>query len=181
MKVLILNGNINDNSFDTYIEKLSENLKANHEVEVYNLNSMNLHFCTGCWSCWWKTPGLCAIKDDAELIFKSFINTDFIIFASPLTAGFISSKLKLISERCVALLHPYIQIREGECHHRKRYGKYPEFGVVLKKEKDTDQEDIDIVKEIYDRYALNFHSKQKFLKVIDNTEIEEVVYAINNL
>jgi len=137
---------------------------------------MNLHYCTGCWSCWWKTPGKCSIKDDAEPIFKSVINSDFFIFASPLIAGFTSSLLKKITDRFIVLLHPYIELKNGENHHRKRYTKYPDFGLILKNESVTDHEDIEIISDIYDRLAINFHCKKKYLKCIDQVKPKDIVY-----
>lgn len=169
MKITVLYGNPlkNSHDFTGYVEKLVSELREKCPVDYYRLEEMDLRFCTGCWSCWWKTPGECSLKDDAEKIFRSVINSDFVIFASPLIAGFISSSLKMITDRLVVLLHPYIQIIQGEYHHRKRYDRYPDFGVIVKREMDTDQEDIDILKDIYDRLALNLHSKQKYLTVID--------------
>ena len=69
------------------------------------------------------------------------------------------------------LLHPYIQLINGESHHKKRYERYPEFGVIVEKEQDTDSEDLQIVKDIYDRLAINFHSKQRFIKFIDEVNV----------
>lgn len=183
MKITILNGemNLEESDFSVYIEKLSEGLRQQNSVTVFPLHKMNLHYCTGCWSCWWKTPGKCATKDDAEEIFKSVVNSDFLIFASPLMAGFTSSALKKITDRFVALLHPYIKMKNGECHHLKRYEKYPDFGLVLKKEADTDDEDIAIVNDIYDRLSINFHGAKKFIKFIDNTKIEEIIYETNHI
>jgi multimeric flavodoxin WrbA len=135
---------------------------------------MNLHYCTGCWSCWWKTPGECAIKDDGEQIFRAVINSDFIIFASPLVTGFTSAILKKIQDRLIVLLHPYLEIINGESHHMKRYDKYPEFGVIIDKEEDTDDEDIKIIKDIYDRLAINFHSRQRFIKYVDNISTYDI-------
>ena len=133
---------------------------------------MNLKYCTGCWSCWWRTPGLCAINDDGEEIFRSVINSDFVIFASPLKAGFTSSELKKITDRLVSLLHPYIKVKDGEFHHRKRYESYPDFGVIVLPEEDTDDEDLRIVSDIYDRLALNFHATKKYLRLAEKSRIE---------
>jgi hypothetical protein len=64
-------------------------------------------------------------------------------------------------------------------HHQKRYKKYPDFGLLLKKEEDTDDLDIKIIKDIYDRIAINFHSKVQFLEFVDDdqhpTHIDRVV------
>jgi multimeric flavodoxin WrbA len=26
-------------------------------AEIFHLAEMKLHYCIGCWDCWWKTPG----------------------------------------------------------------------------------------------------------------------------
>jgi hypothetical protein len=183
MKITILDGDLKQekNVFSDYLEKLAEGFSLNHTVDIFQLNKMNLHYCTGCWTCWWKTPGRCAINDDAEAIFKSVINSDFVILASPLIAGFTSSVLKKITDRLIVLLHPYIEIRNGESHHCKRYDNYPNFGLVLEKEHDTDDEDIVIINDIYDRFALNFHCKIKYMKYIDHDKIEDIIYETCNI
>jgi multimeric flavodoxin WrbA len=183
MKITILNGDMRQgkSGFSAYIEKLAEEFRLNHTVQIFTLDKMNLHYCTGCWSCWWKTPGRCAINDDAEEIFKSVINADFFIFASPLIAGFTSSALKKITDRLIVLLHPYIELKNGECHHRKRYNTYPDFGLILEKEADTDHEDMKIVNDIYDRIALNFHCKKQYMKCIDNIKTEDIINETCNI
>jgi len=182
MKITILNGDINNkrSGFTEYIEKLAKKFKENHSIDLFHLNKMNLHYCTGCWNCWVRTPGKCIINDDAENIFRSVINSDFIIFASPLMVGFTSSILKKITDRLIVLLHPYIKLNNGEQHHLKRYNKYPNFGLILEKESDTDNEDLDIVKDIYDRFSINFHCKMKYIKFIDQDQ-EEIVYETCNI
>lgn len=169
MIISILNGEPEgtNSQFTGKINSLTKQLSEGHQVHLFNLAEMNLHYCTGCWSCWWKTPGECAIKDEGEVIFRAVINSDFIIFASPLIAGFTSAMLKKVQDRLIVLLHPYLEIIHDESHHRKRYDKYPEFGVIIDKEENTNEEDIKIVKEIYDRLAINFHSKQRFIKFVD--------------
>ncbi len=175
-KITILNGDMEDENseFSTYMEGLSERLNINNSCKIFHLSQMNLHYCTGCFSCWWKTPGKCAVKDDAEDIFRSVINSDLVIFASPLIAGFTSSVLKKIMDRLIVLLHPHIILSHGECHHAKRYEKYPKLGLVLQKEDCTDKEDLKIVRDIYDRFAINFHSKIEFMELAGSQEIEEI-------
>jgi len=180
MKITILNGdNSPDNSdFGEYVSQLQTlYINQGHEVQVFNLSAMNLKYCIGCWTCWWKTPGRCVHKDDGELIFRSVINADFFIFASPLVAGFTTALLKKITDRLIVLLHPYILIKEGEFHHHKRYEKYPEFGLLLSREITTDEEDIQIVEDMYKRLAINFHSRLRFVTLINDHQPEETAHA----
>jgi len=32
-------------------------------VFTLDLTQIEVKNCTGCWSCWWKTPGICINKD----------------------------------------------------------------------------------------------------------------------
>ena len=183
MNVVILNGDPGEkeSAFSSYIEKLTAKLRKDHSVDLFHLSKMDLHYCTGCWNCWWKTPGRCTINDDGEAIFKAVIHSDFLIFASPLIAGFTSSSLKKITDRLIVLLHPYIEFIDGESHHRKRYAKYPEIGLVLAKEPDTDEDDVAIISDIYDRLAINFHSKKKYIKFIEQDRMEDIIYETCNI
>lgn len=183
MKISILKSNLykKDNNFDDYIANLTNKLSKNkHEVALWHLEEMYLKYCTGCWTCWWETPGLCVLKDEGEKLFRSVIHADFVLFASPLSAGFISSTLKKITDRLIVLLHPYILLKNGECHHHKRYDKYPKFGLLLEKEPDTDNEDLKIITDMYKRFAINFHSELCYLKTIENP-IKEVIENTNKL
>lgn len=183
MKITILNGDmsVGESDFSRYMEQFTGQLKMHHSVDAFPLHTMNLHYCTGCWSCWWKTPGQCIKPDTAEQIFRSVINADFIIFASPLMAGFTSSALKKITDRLIVLLHPYVKLKNGESHHRKRYDRYPDFGLIVQKESDTDEEDIRIINDIYDRFALNFHNKRRYTRFIELDTIKDVIYETCNI
>ena len=184
MNITILNGSLKGRGkeLNGFLDSLEEGFReAENNVDHFRLMEMDLHFCTGCWSCWWKTPGRCATSDDAEQIFRSVINADLLVFASPLIAGFTSSGLKMITDRLIVLLHPYILLKNGEYHHHKRYDHYPDFGLILEKEADTDDEDIEIVKNIYDRFSINFHNKLRFMKFTDTDRVEEIVNETGSL
>lgn len=183
MRITILNGDMQDDNsaFSIYVEQLQEQLSKLHNVDVFNLKAMELSYCSGCWTCWTKTPGECCSKDDAELVFSSTINSDLLIFASPLILGFTSSLLKKITDRLIVLLHPYIQLINDESHHRKRYPSYPKLALLLEKESDTDNEDIKIIKDIYDRLAINFHSEMAFMKFTHDQNMEDLADEISHI
>ena len=175
MKITILNGNPDSgmSPFRTHLESLCNLLEEKHQVEHFKLIDMNIKSCTGCWTCWVKTPGQCIHDDEGEQIFRSVLNSDFYILDSPLRMGFTSALLKTITDRLIVLLHPYIEIQQGECHHKKRYTKYPDFGILYAKEKDTDDEDLKIISDIYDRFAINFHATKRYMKELTR-DIKEV-------
>ena len=182
MKYTILNGNNSEEnqSFDEHLNELLEYLKSKgNEVFYHELRKLNLLYCTGCWGCWVKTPGECLFPDDTIQIRKDIIRSDKVIFASPMILGFPSALLKMVQDKLIALVHPYIELVDNECHHFKRYDHYPEIALVYQRAEDTDKDDIEIVTNIYKRFALNFKSKLIFSKDI-NEPTEELANALNH-
>ncbi len=183
MKITILNGNpnIDDIKFDDYLKNLSDLLESNnHTVTLLKLREMNLKYCTGCWGCWVKTPGECIVADDSRNICREYINSDFALFASPVIMGFTSALLKKAQEKLLPLIHPYFELVQNEVHHLSRYDKYPLMGLLLENGKDTDEEDIKIISDIYRRGAINFKTSFCFSRQTDDS-VEEVANEINRI
>ncbi|MBN2762549.1 MAG: flavodoxin family protein [Bacteroidales bacterium] len=183
MKIIIINGNPDDHnqSFDQYLADYQKELRSSgHNAEIVTLRDMNFAFCCGCFKCWDTTPGICSIDDDIKHIHRAVINADLVVWASPLIKGYFSSLLKKVQERMIPLLHPYIEIVSGEIHHRKRYQNYPDYGVFIQKENDTDSEDLRIAQMIMERYALNFRSELRFFLATDVPVPEAVRETISN-
>lgn len=172
MKLTLINGSLKERHghFDKLLGQFRERLLQSSEVENlddYILNKMNIKQCVGCFQCWTKTPGRCVIKDDAERILISVINSDWVIFASPLVMGMTTGLLKRLNDRLIPLIHPYFSVVQGEIHHRKRYESYPKMGVVYEPALEDTQEDINLCHEIYDRLAINFKTSLEFFKPIE--------------
>ncbi len=185
MEIIVLNGNPTEDNpaFDTYINELAYTLEAtNQPTEILPLRELDAGYCTGCWSCWVKTPGLCMFRDDSHLVCRKVINSDLVIFASPIIMGYFSALLKKFTDKLIPLVHPYFAVAKGEVHHRHRYPRkdYPLGGLLLEKTPGADQEDIDIIQEIQSRTMLNFKSRNAFTKLTEDP-IEEVVNAIISL
>jgi multimeric flavodoxin WrbA len=151
-----------------------------HSVQGVTLRDMKIRYCTGCFGCWVKKPGECVVRDDSAQMCRKIINSDFTLFASPLIMGFPSTLLKKANDKLIPLVHPYISFIQGECHHVARYDHYPWLGLLLEKESDTDQEDLNIVTESYSRLALNFKSTLVFSKTTETT-VREVSNEINRI
>jgi len=185
MKITILNGNSDpDNQkFDDYLSNLAKLLKlSDNSVVHFKLREMKIRHCRGCFGCWVKTPGQCIYKDDSHDICREYINSDFILFASPLVMGFTSAVLKIAMDKLIPVLHPYIELVDNkECHHEKRYDKeYPLIGLLIESEDDTDSEDIEIVSDIYVRFAIDFKTSLRFVKQTDIL-VQEVSNEINRI
>ena len=180
MKITILNGNPNavNASFDSYLQQLMDELTSDdHAVTVFDLRDMDTSYCTGCFDCWVKTPGICRTADEGRDINRATINSDFVLWASPVIMGFYSALLKKVTDKFVGLVHPYAEFVNGEMHHLARYDSYPLAGLLLEKGADTDDEDIRIISDIHQRTALNFKTTSAFTKLTADP-VEEVAAAI---
>jgi hypothetical protein len=140
---------------------------------------MRINYCCGCWNCWVKTPGECVFADDMPQVLRSIIHSDMTVFISPVVMGFVSAQLKKVNDRMVALVHPYITICENECHHQKRYDKYPKLGLILLDEKALKLEELDVITDIYNRLALNMKTKMEFTG-LNNGSLDVLENEIDN-
>lgn len=183
MKITILNGNPDsgNQAFDSYLMDLTKELKANnHAVFVLTLRGMDVKYCTGCFDCWIKSPGECKVADDSHDICRQYINSDLVIFTSPIIMGFTSALLKKANDKLVPLILYQMELVDDELHHKKRYESYPRIGLILEKEEDTDDEDIKIISDIYTRDAINLKTSLGFTKFTTDP-VKEVAGEINSL
>jgi multimeric flavodoxin WrbA len=184
MRITILNGNpeSTNSEFDDYLKKFSEALELqNHRITIFTLRDMDTRYCIGCFGCWIKTPGECSsANDDSIEIRRNVINSELIIFASPIIMGFTSALLKRVHDKFLPLVLPYTGLYHEESHHHPRYDSYPAMGLIIQPASDTDEEDIDIITDIYRRDSLNFHTDLVFTGLTTDS-IEKVANEINGL
>lgn len=169
MKLLIISGITNNPKYQLFEEEI-ENCVVNnkdYDIDYFRLRDMNINYCTGCWNCWVKTPGKCAIKDDHEQILSRLPNSDKILYISPIIMGYESALLKTFKDRIIPTAHPYIKVYKGEQHHHQRYEHMPEINVLLLKDEDTIIDDLHLIKHTYERVALNFSSSLNQFQAID--------------
>jgi multimeric flavodoxin WrbA len=183
MRVAIFNGNPDEHNagFDEYLSDLKARLEEKgHQVDLLTLREMDFRFCVGCFGCWVKTPGQCVTKDASHDAGRLAINSDLMLLASPLSMGFVSATLKKTQDKFLGLIHPFIELVDGECHHIHRYERYPPLGVLVEREADTDEEDLEIVKSIYQRTSLNFRSALRLFETTGRPAAE-VADAIDRI
>jgi hypothetical protein len=183
MRILILDGNpdTQDAEFGAYLHDLEIELKGKgHEVQTQTLRDMDIRYCTGCWGCWVKTPGKCVFPDESYHVCREFINADFVLMASPILMGFTSALLKKTQDRLIPLLHPYFEFVQEESHHHRRYATYPRLGILLKRSPETDEGDLEIITDMFSRFALNFKTDLVFSGGLDQ-DVREVADALDRL
>ena len=181
MRLTILNGNPDpaDVGFDRYLEAFSRALNR-HEVEELRLRDLRIKPCSGCFGCWVKTPGVCLRRDEDEILGRAILNADLTIFASPVVMGFTSSLLRRATEKILPLFLPYFKVVDGEIRHPARYSRTTEYALLLQREQDTDEEDLEIITDIYKEIAREGQTDLRFVRLTD-VPPEEVADEVNSL
>ncbi|MDE5584024.1 MAG: flavodoxin family protein [Ruminococcus sp.] len=123
-KILILNGAARKNgNTKKLIETFTDGAKSSgNEVQEFYLQDMNIKGCLGCEHCSKSAKGTsnpCVQNDDMRLINEAFINSDVIVFASPVYFWTITGTLKTVADRL------YVQLRS------LGYGGFPRKSVLL--------------------------------------------------
>jgi len=103
------------------------------ETVVFDLTDKEIRHCSGCFSCWWTTPGRCVHKDLDEF-YRGFLAADTVYFYCNVSQGFVTSNMKAVIDRIIPLLLPYISWPENESLHDPRYSKYPAVEVIYRGE-----------------------------------------------
>jgi multimeric flavodoxin WrbA len=94
-----------------------------HAATVLELDGLAIKPCRGCFSCWLKHPGTCAIKDDQEMILRAEAGCDVEVWITPVVFGGYGAALKRALDRSIPNVLPYFTKSGGEVHHPRRYEK----------------------------------------------------------
>ncbi len=181
MKVLVLNSFSIDSGVNSTLRRLISTLSEKGvDADELILRDMKYSPCRGCFNCWVKTPGLCVFRDDGDILCRKVLHSDFVLLASPVIMGYPSAMLKNALDRIIPLIHPYLEDINGEVHHMKRYEKYPVLGLYLERSGETDEEDISIIKMIFERAAINLQSRLGFVTSTTTSPEELADEIINN-
>ena len=102
MKIVILMGSPNmKGSTSILVENFVKGSSgAGHICEVIDVCHADIHPCTGCVRCGYEGP--CVQKDDVEIIRQKLLNSDMVVFATPLYYYGMSAQLKIVVDRFCA-------------------------------------------------------------------------------
>jgi len=96
--------------------------EAGAEVEVVSLGKKTIKPCAGCFSCWTKTPGTCIHKDDmTKELFPQWLESDLVVYATPLYHYTVNSEMKGFIERTLPVLEPFFIQKNGRTFHPLRH------------------------------------------------------------
>ena len=134
MKVMALNSSPRgggQSKTEIMLKSLVEGLvEAGAEVEVVDLRKKKVNNCAGCFSCWTKTPGTCIHQDDmTQELFPKWLESDLVIYASPLYHFTVNAEMKSFIERTLPVLEPFLMQQDGRTYHPLRK-KHPKMVVL---------------------------------------------------
>ena len=129
MRVTVFNGSPRGPKSNSHriIEPLLEGARqAGAETEEVFLSEKDIKHCRGCFTCWGKTPGRCAIKDDMAGLIDLFLESDYAGMATPVYSMYMSGLLKDFMDRLLPLATPHIHKNDdGSFYHEGRAGRLP--------------------------------------------------------
>jgi putative sterol carrier protein len=106
---------------------------AGAEVREYKLSELEIKDCTGCYTCWTKTPGECVTRDIMDELRVEFRSADLVVFASPLYIFNVTGIMKTFMDRLLPIMKPYMLLdpEDGHILHPDRYPEHGKQGLVV--------------------------------------------------
>ena len=173
MKVCILDSFEKSSTISecVYNEIKKEFVGESPDIAHITLNTMEVQLCKGCLGCWWVSPGKCVISDSFQQIAREYINSDVAVILTRVTFGGYDGQMKRVVDRFACLLSALFKDINGECHHRKRYAKYPNIICIGVMEEKNDEE-AGIFNQLIERNAMNLHSNLWYSDIIEAAECD---------
>jgi multimeric flavodoxin WrbA len=161
MKAILLSGSLkNDSTGERVGAVLTAELQTQGwQVEHFALCESKIGNCAGDFFCWIRTPGICNVDDDNRAIAAAVINSDLVVYLSPVTFGGYSPTLKKMVDHLIQNVSPFFVMVGGETHHRKRYEKNPDLLVVGWMEAPDEQSE-GVFRHLVQRNAVNWHAER---------------------
>ena len=99
MKILVLQGSPNTKgSTSLLVSEFTRGAKeAGHNVEVVDVANLDIAPCTGCVACGYEGP--CAQSDDMDAVRAKILDSDMLVFATPLYYYGMTAELKTVIDR----------------------------------------------------------------------------------
>lgn len=157
------------------------------EVDVVNLREKKIKNCSGCFTCWTKTPGQCIHNDDMTMeLFPKWLEADVVVYATPLYYHTMNAAMSTFKERTLPAIQPFFeQDDDGKTFHPLR-NKVPaavwlsvcgfpdesEFDALSDYLNRTRHKDVTLVAEIYRTAAesmTNPYFEEKASDILDAT------------
>ncbi len=80
-----------------------------------------IHSCRGCFNCWLKTPGECAITDGYRNMGRRLAMGEELVIVSRCLFGGYSPFVKNVLDRSISYVQPFFDTSAGDMRHKSRY------------------------------------------------------------
>jgi len=174
MKAIILNGSSKADATGERIRVAltAELLRRGWEVNHVQLCAEKIGNCAGDFFCWIRNPGMCNVADANRTFAADIINSDLMIYLTPVTFGGYSYQLKKMVDHQIQNIEPFFAKVGGETHHHKRYPRYPDFLAVGWMEHADPREEA-IFRNLAHRNALNYYARKAVTGIVLVDQPEE--------
>lgn len=132
---------------------LNINIQNGNDTKYFDLSSLKIANCMGCFRCWTKTPGKCVIRDDATVVYPCIAKSNKVIYVSRLKYGGYDSVMKTMLERAIPIQQAFIRIHNDETHHVQRAVTPKQATIIAYGE--IDEEERNIFRNLVARNASN--------------------------
>ncbi|MEA5082527.1 MAG: flavodoxin family protein [Lachnospiraceae bacterium] len=132
MKVLVVNGSPrNERSNTMCLSRAFLDGAGWMDAEIIEVSNANIKSCLGCFACWSKTPGKCAINDGMGEILDKIISADVIVWSFPLYYFSVPGSLKSLIDRQLPMNLPFMAQEIERGGHPQRYDLTHQKHVVI--------------------------------------------------
>ena len=106
MKITVIHGSPRKGrNSDTLVDSFLKGINniQEQEIEHFYPNEISINPCRGCEKCLAGLKDFCVQRDDMLNIYHSFIESDLVVFASPMYWGYLTAQIKTVIDRMEAI------------------------------------------------------------------------------
>ena len=150
--------------------------KRGYTVSQKAIHRDELQFCRGCFDCWTKTPGECAMKDGIAEINRACMTSDVIVYLCPIVFGQFSANMKSAIDRWLPNMLPFFEMRkDGSTMHPPRYESYPKQ-IMIGYTENLSEDDAQLFVDITEKHRSNV---TMLIDRGNDAELEDVLRTIS--
>lgn len=165
MKIIAFNGSpkMDFSNTNVMVTAFLDGAKAaGADIENIFLAKKNINYCKGCNYCT-ISGGKCSIKDDMANLLAKYVESDIVVFATPLYIENVSGILKVFMDRTFSLSHPYYETdKNGEYRLSKskqiKNGIPPKF-IIISNSGLPQRSNFQVISLLMKRFARNSHTE----------------------
>lgn len=107
MKIAVLNGSPRKQNTTALVDAFVKGAEeAGHEVEVIQVGTLSINGCKACEYCHGKGEGTCIQKDDMDKVMPAYLDSDMIVYASPIYYFNMSAQIEAAMQRVYCIGKP---------------------------------------------------------------------------